>query len=197
MFHRAPIDCFQNLLGNSRMHRCPFQTQVFLRVHRDADAAVQQQLQLWSHCRNGSLELCRHLDEGAMAPMAPSIESNTGSSTVPWGVGKMGKRQFLAVEQEIWEADSGQREVFFWCVCPTLLFCCWGLCFGSISISIVFSACMKQAIGMHLKISEGQSLKISQGQSCGHCNLLQSERKVYSQYGVDGVLEELYRLESV
>ena len=166
-------------------------------MHRDADAAVQQQLQLWSRCRNGSLDLCRRLDDGVMAE---SMESNgTGTSTVPWGVGKMGKRQFLAVEQEIWEADSGQRggfsgfsafflTVFLLCFVVLLL----GVVFWIYLNLLTFLRLAFQAIGIHLKISEGQSLKLSQGQSCGPCNLLQSERKVYSQYGVDGVLEELY-----
>jgi hypothetical protein len=88
------------------------------------------------------------MDDGVMAE---SMESNgTGTPTVPWGVGKMGKRQFLAAEQAIWEADSDQRggfsgfSAFFLTVFSTL-FCCSvvGGCVLDLSQSFnFFAACI-------------------------------------------------------
>ena len=131
------------LLRVSILSSSLFQVKLYFRVHRESDDLVKLQLSQWTGCRNGSLETCQ------------LIGSSQGSDTwPPWEAGRrFGKREFFALEEQIWDTISGH---------------------------------LKNAV-------PSEKLPLENSVSCGRCELLKSERKVYSQHGVDGVLEEVFK----
>eukprot|EP00434_Breviolum_minutum_P024002 symbB.v1.2.021182.t2/scaffold1779.1/size154953/10 len=135
------------------------------RVHRDADEAVKMQLEQWIWCKHGWHDWCNVVDDRHMTLTLPPRPPGADSGNVSLNMSS----------QPPWDGFSKYL--------------------GKVDFLAIEKGIF-QTIWFHLNISNSSQLPLPLASTlthCSNCRLLGSERKVYSQYGLDGVLEAVFK----
>eukprot|EP00439_Symbiodinium_sp_Y106_P061683 s2229_g9.t1 len=139
--------------------------QIHFRVHRVADSVVKEQLEQWKWCRQGWEEWCHVFDE-------PSKQLSSLRPPPPGA--ESGNVSLNPSGPFPWDSAVLNRREF-----------------------LALEKELLGAIQSHLRVSSsGSGLLLPKVRevSCGEpCSLFKKERKVYSQYGLDGILEQIFR----